>query len=309
MPPKIIFIVGPTAVGKTDVALALAKKFNSEIVSCDSMQIYREISIASNKPSQTQLKKIPHHLMDIISVEEDFNVAAFYQKAVPLIEKCLTQNKTILIVGGSGLYMQILLDGIFEETAKNISVREKLMKEIEVKGPQVLYDRLTKVDPKAAAKIHVHDARRIVRALEVFMLKDEPISQLQKKRNGLWGKYDIVLFALNRDRKELYAQIDERVEQMFTHGLVEEVKQLQKLKLSKTVQGMIGLKEVCGFLNGEYDLDRAKYLMKRNTRHFAKRQLTWFRKEKRLQWIDVKSSDTTEDIVKQIVAQAREDKI
>ncbi len=301
----IIFIAGPTAVGKTDVALALAQKLKGEIVSCDSMQAYKEASIASNKPSAGQLKKVKHHLLGIVSVKKEFDVAAFQKKAFAAIKGILRRGKTPIVAGGSGMYMQVLLDGIFDRAQKNDRLRGKLAEELASSGADVLYSRLRQVDPPAAAKIHPNDHRRVIRALEVFELKKQPISEVKKNRKGLWGTYPIKVFALNRQREELYSRINARVEEMFAGGLVDEMKKISTMKLSKTAQGMIGLKEVSGFLRGEYDLERAKYLLKRNTRHFAKRQLTWFRKDKRLQWIHIAEGDRLETIVNQIVEMSK----
>ena len=301
--PPIIFIVGPTAVGKTDVALAFAQKLKGEIVSCDSMQVYKEVSIASNKPSALQLKKVKHHLLGIVSVKKEFDVAAFQKRAVAAIKGIIRRGKMPIVTGGSGMYMQVLLDGIFDKAEKNDQLRAKFEKELARGGADVLYARLKQVDPQAAAKIHFNDHRRVIRALEIFELKKQPMSDLKKMRKGLWETYDIKIFALNRERSELYERINERVDEMFAAGLIDEMKKISKMKLSQTAQGMIGLKEVRGFLRREYDLERAKYLLKRNTRHFAKRQLTWFRKDKRLQWIHVEEDDRLENIIKAISCQ------
>ncbi|OGX26392.1 MAG: tRNA (adenosine(37)-N6)-dimethylallyltransferase MiaA [Omnitrophica WOR_2 bacterium RIFCSPHIGHO2_01_FULL_48_9] len=301
---KIIFIVGPTAVGKTEVAIALAERLKGEIVSCDSMQVYKEVSIASSKPTKEQLKKVPHHLIGIVPVKNNFDVAAFNCRALATIKKIQKRNKVPIVTGGSGMYMQVLLDGIFAGEKKAPVRPQAWQKDAESCGSEVLYQRLQAVDPQAAAKIHPHDTRRIMRALEVFFTQGKPISELQKKRKGLWGSgQEISIFALNREREELYKRIEQRVDQMFIYGIVEEMRGLLSKKLSKTAQGMIGLKEVGGFLKGEHDLQRAQYLLKRNTRHFAKRQLTWFRKDKRLQWINVEENDRVEEIVKAISLQ------
>ncbi len=301
---KIIFIVGPTAVGKTDIAFLLAKKINGEIVSCDSMQVYKELSIASNKPPRETLKNISHHLINVVSVAKNFDVAAFRKRALAAIKKIHQKNKIPLIVGGSGLYMAILLDGIFTQAKKNLRLRQKLENEARAKGSQFLYEKLQSVDPAAAAKIHANDTRRIVRALEVFLSTKKPISQLQKERQGIWGCYDIKIFALSRERSELYEAINARVEAMFTQGLVEEIKKISKKRLSKTAQGILGIAEVQGFLKGEYDLERAKYLLKLKTRHYAKRQLTWFKRDKRLQWVNMAQGQTPADIVPKILKES-----
>ncbi len=284
---SIVFIVGPTAVGKSEIAFLLAKKINGEIVSADSMQVYKEINIASNKPEQAVMDEVPHHLIGIVSVEEDFDVARFNEMAVSCIHQIHQRGHVPIVVGGSGMYIQVLLDGIFEGAAKDEQLRQSLKKEAEEKGISYLYERLKQLDPKAADKIHPNDLRRIIRALEVYELEDMPISELQKHRSGLWGKYDIKIFGLNMDRQKLYEKIEHRVDVMFEKGLIDEIILLRDFRLGYTADRMIGKDEVQGYLDGLYDLEKAKALMKMNTRRLAKRQLTWFRREKRIQWLDI----------------------
>ena len=298
---KVIFIVGPTASGKTDVAVEVAEQLDGEIISCDAMQVYKEIHLASNKPSKDILRRVKHHLIDVVSVTEEFDVARFNLLATAAIEDILRRKKVPIVTGGSGMYMQILLDGIFEGAAKDEGIREALQARIKAKGLVVLYQELQKVDPKAAAKINANDQQRIIRALEIFQIRSQPISGLQPKRQGIWGKYDIQIFALSRERKELYARVEERVEEMFAKGIVKEVEKIQALPLSPTAKRIIGVPEVLGILRGEYPLDRAKYLMKLNTRHLAKRQVTWFKKEKRLEWIMLSSDVKVKDVVRNIL--------
>ncbi len=284
---SIVFIVGPTAVGKSEIAFLLAKKIKGEIVSADSMQIYKEINIASNKPEQAMMDEVPHHLIGIVSVEEDFDVARFNEMAVSCIHQIHQRGHVPIVVGGSGMYIQVLLDGIFEGAAKDEQLRQFLKKEAEEKGILYLYERLKQLDPEAAAKIHPNDLRRIIRALEVYELEHMPISELQKHRSGLWGKYDIKIFGLNMDRQKLYEKIEHRVDDMFDKGLIDEIISLRNFRLGYTADRMIGKDEVQGYLDGLYDLEKAKALMKMNTRRLAKRQMTWFRREKRIQWLDI----------------------
>ena len=295
--PKIVFIVGPTAVGKTAVGLSIALQTPCEIISCDSMQVYREIAIASSKPSLTERKKVFHHLLDVISVEEKFDVAAFNKLATQAVEDILAKNKCPLIIGGSGMYVQVLLDGIFEAGGQDLALRQKL----ESQDVKILYEKLKKVDPAAATKIHANDLRRIVRALEVYETTKTPISKLQKQRAGLWGKYPVEIFGLNRDREELYDLINRRVDQMFDDGLVDEVQAIAGRKLSLTAQRIIGVSEGLSYLRKEKTLAEAKELMKMNTRRLAKRQLTWFRKDERIKWLMLKAGDTAKDISQKIL--------
>jgi len=301
--PVVIFIVGPTAVGKSEIGACLSSRRNAEIVCCDALQVYQEIFIASDKPSVGLRAAVPHHLIDILSVTEDFNVARYRELAVAAIEDIRARGKTPLIVGGSGMYMSVLLDGIFEGAAAKDDLREELIQELAAKGVGALHERLKVLDPQASAKIHPNDPQRIIRALQVAVSTGQPISSLQQKREGLWGKLPIKLFALNRPREELYQRVEARVEDMFARGLVDEVKRVAALPISITARKLIGIPEVMGLLNGEYDLARAKYLMKLHTRHYVKRQLTWFRRDKRLVWVDIASNQSAAELADIIAGQ------
>jgi len=291
---KIIFIVGPTSVGKSQIAVHLARKINGEIISCDSMQIYKEISIASNKPTPDEQKSIKHHMIDMVPVSCEFDVAEYNKLVNEAIQNLFKKKKIPVIVGGSGLYMQILLDGLFEGAGKNDELRNQLELEAEANGNKFLHEKLEQVDPQAAAKIHPNDRRRIIRALEIFITENQPIDAVRQKRSGLWGKYDVRVYGLNREREELYDRINTRVETMFQEGIEKEIKRIYKKELSNTAGQLIGLEEVGGYIDGQYPLEQAKYLMKLNTRHFAKRQMTWLRKESRLTWVDVQPGESAE---------------
>jgi tRNA dimethylallyltransferase len=301
--PSLVFIVGPTAVGKSDIASSLAQRFNAEIICCDALQVYREITIANDKPSAQSRLLVPHHVLDILSVTEDFNAARYRELAVAAIQDVHARGKTPLIVGGSGMYMSVLLDGIFEGISVEEDLREELTQELTALGPLVLHERLKTLDPQAAAKIHPNDPQRIIRALEVVLSTGQPLSQLQPKREGLWGKMPIKVFALNRPREELYQRVEARIDEMFAKGLVEEISRVSALPLSVTARKLIGIPEVMGYLKGDHDLERAKYLMKLNTRHYVKRQLTWFRRDKRLAWIDIAPNQSASQIADTMVGQ------
>lgn len=289
--PKIIFLVGPTAIGKSQIGVCLAKKINAEIISCDSMQIYKRMDIVTSKPPLILRKSVNHHLIDIFTPTKEYNVAQYRRTALKKIKEVLNKGKTPLFIGGTGLYMSVVIDGIFKAKAENKNIRRRLHKEIDTLGKKCLYARLEKLDPEAAAKIHPNDLRRIVRALEVLETSGMAISSLQKQRKGLDSKYNIRIFCLNMERNSLYRRIEDRVEEMLKKGLLQEVKKLLKLKLSKTAAAAIGIKELKGYLEGCYDLEEAKRLIKRNTRLYAKRQLSWFRKDKRIEWIQVLKED------------------
>jgi len=305
MKPRIIFLVGPTAVGKSETAVSLAKKINAEIISCDSMQVYKGMDIITSKPPLASRRIIPHHLLSVISPDKEYCVFRYYKDASPKIKEILRRGKTPLIAGGTGLYMSILIDGIFKSISPSKAIRNRLYKQAEELGSEYLYKRLKDIDLEAAAKIHPHDTKRIVRALEVFETTGQPISKLQKERKGLGQEYDIKVFGLNMPRERLCKRIDARVEKMFSKGLVAEVKRLLKFKLSKTAAYAIGIKEAKGYLDGLCDLEEAKRLVKRNTRLYAKRQLTWFRKDRRISWFGVGEKETPASVANRIFKKLR----
>ncbi|VAW17938.1 tRNA dimethylallyltransferase [hydrothermal vent metagenome] len=300
---KIIFIVGPTAIGKSDVAVSLAEKINGEIVSCDSMQIYKEIQISSNKPSAKMLQTVKHHLLDIASITEKFDVAMYNRMALEVIADIQSRQKIPIVVGGSGLYIQVLLDGIFEGSPRDEQLREALNQKVEDFGTEDLYEELKQKDPVVAQKIHFNDAKRIVRALEVIQTEKRPLSEIQKERNGLWDKCDVKYFGLTMDRKVLYEKINVRVDVMFKKGLFEEIKDLLDKPWSHTAAGLLSYKEIKGCVEGDYDFDEAKRLIKRNTRHYAKRQWTWFRRDQRIDWMTATHFKNSEAIAQRMKEQ------
>lgn len=299
--PKIVFLVGPTAVGKTKVALELAKKISGEIISCDSMQIYKGMDIVTSKPSLKDRKKVPHHLIDFVSPKSQYDVSQYRRKALACINGIVRRGNIPVLVGGTGLYMSMLIDGIFELKANSQSLRNSLYKEAEKYGSAYLHQRLSKIDPQAAAKIHPNDTKRMIRALEVYKLTGKTISELKNQRKGLSDSYDVRAFCLNMNRPLLYKRIDRRVDEMLKQGLLDEIKKLLKIKLSRTAYYAIGIRELEGYLNGKYSLDEAVSLMKRNSRNYSKRQLTWFRKDKRICWINIKDSDRPLEITSKII--------
>lgn len=286
--------------GKTEAAVILAKKLNAEIISCDSMQVYKGMDIITSKPPAVLRRKVKHHLIDIIQPQKEYNVSKFRKEALKKIKEIFKKGKIPILVGGSGLYIEILIDGIFKTKAQNKRIRERFYKEAKVLGNDYLYEKLKNVDPQAAEKIHPHDAKRIIRALEVFESTGKPISELQKSRKGLSDSYDIKIFCLNMEREKLKEIINKRVEKMFSKEVVYEVKKLFRRKLSKTAASAIGIKELKGYFDGTYDLEEASRLMKRNTRAYAKRQLAWFRKDKRIKWVDLKDGETSREIAQRL---------
>ncbi|UCG35432.1 MAG: tRNA (adenosine(37)-N6)-dimethylallyltransferase MiaA [Candidatus Omnitrophota bacterium] len=300
---EVIFIVGPTATGKTETSFLLAKHIKGEIISCDSMLFYKEPRIIVSHPPDYMLEEIPHHFVSTISVKDTYNVFDYYCGAAQKIEELYKNNITVIVCGGSGLYVRALLDGIFVGAGKDEQLRKRLEEKARIGGNEALFKELQKLDPDASEKISPNDTRRIVRALEVYFSSGLPISKQQKKAEGLYKKLPIRIFGLRLSRVRLYQRINKRTEEMFAEGAVAEVKELLKYDLSLTAEKIIGIKEIRGYLDGKYDLDTAKEIMKRNTRRFAKRQITWFKKDKRIEWIDIdgfSAEDIKNDILRRI---------
>jgi len=301
MAKKVLFLVGPTGIGKSEVAVILAKKINAEIISCDSMQLYKGMNIISSKPTSKMRKGVKHYLIDEVSPEKEYNVATYRKKGLGLIKKIHQKNKIPLFAGGSGLYIKTVIDGIFPGVNKNEKIRKNLYRLLHCYGKNYLYKKLQKVDPISANKIHPNDLRRIIRALEVYKLKGMTISQLQPRRKGIMDKYRVEIIALVIRRDLLYEKINKRTQKMFQQGLIDEVKNLLNKNLSLTARQAIGIKEIKGYLEGKYSLEEAKNILARNTRRYAKRQLSWFRQDKRIKWIKITRADTTNNIVKKII--------
>ncbi|MCX5712824.1 MAG: tRNA (adenosine(37)-N6)-dimethylallyltransferase MiaA [Candidatus Omnitrophica bacterium] len=295
MKKRIIFIVGPTGAGKSDVALLLAKKINAAIISCDSMQIYKGMDILTSKPDKLTRRRVKHYLMDEADLTREFDVSKYRKIALKAIGEAEAKGKVALFVGGTGLYVSALKNGLFETQARDEKLVKRLYSEAKKYGNMRLYKKLKQKDPGAALKIHPNDLKRIVRALEVFKSTGKPISQLQQQRTGLELDHDLEIFCLNLPRDILYERINSRVDEMFKKGL-KEVKGLLKKKISRTASYAIGIKEISGYLKGEYTLEEARQRMQLNTRRYAKRQLTWFRKDPAIKWINIKGSDTPKRI-------------
>ncbi|QAT16755.1 tRNA (adenosine(37)-N6)-dimethylallyltransferase MiaA [Candidatus Velamenicoccus archaeovorus] len=301
--PVVIFIVGPTGSGKTQVGLNLSRYLPCEYISADSMQIYKGMDIVTDKLVVSLRRKYPYHLLDVVPPSKEYSVAAFCLAAARKVRESVKRKKVPVVVGGTGLYVRSLIHGIFEERS-SAEIRSSLMHLAVEKGNSFLHQRLGQVDPQAAGRIHVHDTKRLIRALEVFEMTRRPISELQQKRQGLIVAYDVRIFGLERDRADLYARIDQRVDFMVHGGLLDEVRRLLRRCLGRTASQCIGVREIEGFLKGQYGLEEAVRLMKRNTRHFAKRQMTWFRREPGIEWIKVAADDDLAQIARMIAERA-----
>lgn len=309
----IICVVGPTAIGKTGLAIKLAKEIGGEIISADSMQAYRGMRILSQAPDARQRRAARHHLVGFIDAREEYSVAIFIEKASRAIASIINRGKIPIVAGGSGLYIKGLIDGLFPSPEADLKFRGKMKKLAAKYGNKKLYYRLVKIDPASAEKIHPNDTRRVIRSLEIYHSTGRTMTELKASTKGLAGQYDVRMFGLTAPREEIYRRIDERVERMFRAGVVAEVKRLAKKKISRTAAAALGYKEILEyigkkgtapflpknygskkgavpFLPGqreENDIKELKDLIKMNTRRLAKRQLTWFRADKRIKWFDV----------------------
>lgn len=284
----LVILTGPTAVGKTDLSIHLAKRIGGEIISADSMQVYRHMDIGSAKVTKEEMQGVPHHLIDCYEPDEEFHVVEFQRAAKEAMLGIWERGHIPIIAGGTGFYIQALVKDIdFTETAGDESYRKELETLAKEQGTEVLYDLLKEQDPKAAEEIHAHNTKRIIRALEYYHFTGQPISAHNEEEKQRQSPYQFAYFVLNRERSELYRRIDLRVDQMLNQGLLEEVRALKDMGYTRNMVSMQGLgyKELLDYLDGEIPLEEAVYRIKRDTRHFAKRQLTWFRREKDVIWL------------------------
>jgi tRNA dimethylallyltransferase len=300
MRKKILTILGPTASGKTKVSLEIADIIKGEIISADSRQIYRFMDIGTAKPGLEERKKIPHHLIDLVNPDEYFSAADYSTKAREAIKNILGRGKEPIVVGGSGLYLRALFKGIFKGPGRDEKLRSELNQRAERLGIESLYTELEKKDPEAAKKIGPHNLVRIIRALEVYELTGKKISVLQKKGEYPPEEYDFVKIGFELDREHLYQRIDQRVEQMIKAGLVAEVKSLKEkgYDLRFAPLRTFGYKEIFHYLDGNMSLDEAVQNIKLETRHYAKRQITWFKKEEGIFWIDWEKENPRDEILR-----------
>lgn len=285
----LLVIAGPTASGKSALAIYLAEVFNGEVISADSMQVYEGMDIGTARPSTEELAKVPHHMISIIRPGEPFSVGGYVRLVRPLIANLHKHGKLPILAGGTGLYIRAVVDGLCEAPEADKEIRRKLLKEEEYQGNGYLYKRLCEVDPVSAGRIEPNDIVRIMRALEVYEISGMPISEIQSAHGFLEGQYDYLMIGLTMDRKELYKRIEVRVESMIEKGLEAEVRGLiDKGYESFLLMNGLGYKQIAGYIKGWYSLDEAVNLLKRDTRRYAKRQLTWFRRDNRIRWYEVK---------------------
>lgn len=300
MKRPLIILTGPTAVGKTALSVELAKRIGGEIISADSMQVYRHMDIGTAKIKPEETQGIKHYLIDELEPEEDFNVVRFQEYTHKYMEEIYAKGRIPILVGGTGFYIQAVLYGIdFKEAEDNNAFRDGLLALAKEKGGEYLHGMLKEVDPGAADVIHPNNIKRVIRALEYHTQTGERISVHNEEQKQKESPYNFCYFVLNSDRKVLYDRINQRVDGMMEAGLVKEVEKLLERGLTAGMVSMQGLgyKEIIGYLNGEYSLEQAVYDIKKETRHFAKRQLTWFKREKEVIWILKDEYKNDEDIL------------
>lgn len=284
----LIILTGPTAVGKTALSIELAKAVNGEMISADSMQVYKLLDIGTAKIKQEEMQGIPHHLIDVLDPTEDFNVFLFQKMAKAALEEIYAKGKIPIVVGGTGFYIQALLyDIAFEETTES-AYRKELEQYVSLHGAHALHEQLKTIDPVSYETIHENNVKRVIRALEFYHDTGYPISRHNAQERERSSPYQFAYFVLNDDRQKLYDRIELRIDQMLEEGLVEEVRQAMAYGCTSDMVSMQGLgyKEIIPYLQGACSLDEAVYILKRDTRHFAKRQLTWFRRERDVIWVD-----------------------
>ena len=300
----LIVLTGPTAVGKTSLSIALAKAVDGEIISADSMQVYKYMNIGTAKITEEEKCGIPHFLIDELEPDDEFNVTIFKNKVMGYIEDIKSRGKVPIIVGGTGFYIQsVIYDINFNEYGDDSNVRKKYEAMAETLGKSELHKKLALVDREYADSVSYNNVKKVVRALTFFEMTGEKLSEHNKRERERSSPFDFAYFVLTMDRKKLYKRIDKRVDLMFDMGLIDEVKSLMAKGYDKTLVSMqgIGYKEVIDYLNGETDLDECIDIIKRDTRHFAKRQLTWFKREKEVNYIDKDEFITEEECLKEML--------
>lgn len=308
----LIILTGPTAVGKTALSIGLAKAVDGEIISADSMQVYRKMNIGTAKIEPEEMRGVRHHLIDILDPAEEFNVVLFKKYALRAMKDIYSRGRIPIIVGGTGFYIQALLYDIdFEENDNDMSYREKLQNLADTHGNKFLHDMLAEVDTESAKKIHENNVKRVIRALEFYKKTGMKISEHNETESQKESPYNFEYFVLNDDRQKLYDRIDRRIDIMLEAGLLDEVKLLVSEGYSRELVSMQGLgyKEIIDYIQGRCTLDEAVYTLKRDTRHFAKRQITWFKREKYVTWVDKSEYDSESEILSFMLDRLREKEI
>lgn len=290
MKQPLIILTGPTAVGKTALSIELAKAISGEIISADSMQVYRHMDIGSAKVTAEEMQGVRHHLIDVLEPEEEFNVTRFQSMAKEAMKEIYERGHIPIIAGGTGFYIQALLYDIdFKENEDSSAIRQELELLGEEKGSEYLHRMLREVDPESAEQIHANNRKRVIRAIEYYRMTGQKISEHNQEEHAKESPYQFFYYVLTCDRGQLYERIDKRVDLMLEQGLIEEVEQLKEMGCKRGMVSMQGLgyKEILDYLDGTCTLEEAVYVLKRDTRHFAKRQLTWFKRERDVRWLNL----------------------
>lgn len=302
----LLILAGPTAVGKSDISVKVAKALGGECISADSIQVYKGLNIGSGKITEEEMEGIPHHLLDILNPEEDYDASSFQHMAREKVEEIYRRKRLPILVGGTGFYIQAMLRDIDfqeEDEAEKERLRSKLEKEMEEWGSMALHEELKLVDPVSAEEIHPHNRQRIMRALEFFYLHKSPISKHNREEKEKEALYDSLFLVLNRNREDLYEGINARVEKMFRDGLVSEVEAFSNKGYTEHSPGFkgIGYREIFPYLRGECSLSECKALIQQNSRHYAKRQLTWFKREKETIFVEAENFQSREEEAEWII--------
>ena len=307
--PPLLVIVGPTAVGKTAFCVLLGQRLKAEIVSADSMQVYRGMDIGTAKPTEPERGGVPHHCLDLVDPKEAFNVADYRRHALAAIEDIHRRGRLPILSGGTGLYVRAVVDDfLFPDRGADWELRRRLEEEAQRLGRAALHARLAQVDPETAARLHPNDLRRVVRALEVYERTGRPLSAHLREARARESRFDLLIFGLTRPREELYERINRRVEEQIRQGLVAEVEALMRQGLDEgdvAMQGL-GYKEIIAYLKGRCSLERAVAVLQRDTRHYARRQLIWFKADPRIRWLDLSQYDSLEAATAPVLAAVRQ---
>jgi tRNA dimethylallyltransferase len=301
----VVVIVGPTAVGKSRIAVEVAKAFETEVLTADSRQVYRGMDVGTDKPASEERQAVPHRLIDLVDPDESFNAGLYRRQAIDEIERLYRDCRLPLVVGGTGLYVRTLLKGLCDAPQADPIVREALRQEAEDQGYDRLYARLVEVDPVAAARLHPRDESKVIRALEVYQLSGRRMSEFQQEHGFAERPFAALMIGLNRDRDMLYRRIEGRIDWQLAHGLIEETKRLlaQGYQRDSAAMKGLGYRQVAEHLAGEYDAAEMVRRFKRDTRRFSKRQMTWFRKEPGIQWLMIEESESVQHTATRVIEQ------
>lgn len=301
----VVVMVGPTAVGKSRVAVEVAKAFETEVLTADSRQVYRGMDVGTDKPVPEERQGVPHRLIDLVNPDQAFNAGLYRRQALDQIERLYRDHRLPLVVGGTGLYVRTLLKGLCDAPPADPIMRTALRQEAKDQGHDRLYARLVAVDHVAAARLHPRDESKVVRALEVYQLSGRRMSEFQQEHGFAERPFSALIIGLNRDRDALYRRIEERIDWQLAHGLIEETKQLlaQGYERDSAAMKGLGYRQVAEHLAGEYDVAELVRRFKRDTRHFSKRQMTWFRKEPGIQWLTIEESESVQHTAELVIGQ------